>query len=133
MIEKPQGKQMKAYETEEGLAYLVHCYRDRGMVDEDVANEIGITSRTLYNWQNRSIKIHNAIRMGKRHIDVLVENKLLETALKGNLQAMIFWLRNRKSEQWTRDIRPQEIESDTNIIIVDEWSEETESDEEDDN
>lgn len=107
-ILKPEGKNKKEYETQDGLAYLTHCYRDRGMDDDKVAAEIGITRKTLYNWRKSSQAIKNAIEIGKSIMDQKVENILLQQALQGDVTAIIFWLKNRKPDQW-RDVRRNEI------------------------
>lgn len=104
------------YETQEGLNYLTYLYRDRMMTDDEVAKEIGYTRRTIYNWRNSSSKIDGAIRLGKQYVDTQVENKLLSEALKGNVTAIIFWLKNRKPKKW-RDV--QEIGLDATIDTPD--------------
>lgn len=146
-IEKPNSKKMSEYETTDGMAYLTHCYRDRGMTDIQVAEEIGISRKTLYNWRKKSKKIEGAISLGKESIDQRVENALLQSALNGNTMAQIYWLNNRKPEQWRRktkheytrenfevekmmielELMKRELEdmksSDkTEIIVVDAWA-----------
>ena len=88
------------YETPEGRNYLTYLYRDLSLTDEQVAEEIGITRKTLYNWKKKSKVIDQAIGLGKAYTDTLVENSLLQQALKGNVTATIFWLQNRKPDKW---------------------------------
>ena len=146
-IEKPKSKRMAEYETSGGIAYLTYCYRDRGMTDEQVSSEIGITRKTLYNWRKKSKKIEGAISLGKDTIDQRVENALLQSALNGNTMAQMYWLNNRKPDQWRRktdnekakdefenkklqielELMKKELEdiksSDTTeIIVVDKWT-----------
>lgn len=145
-IEKPKSKKIADYETPDGMAYLTYCYRDRGMTDEMVSEEIGISRKTLYNWRKRSKKIDGAINLGKETVDQRVENSLLQNALNGNTMAQIYWLNNRKPDQWRRktntektreniEISKLEIElemlkkelrelkssDNTQIVVVDEW------------
>lgn len=87
------------YETPEGRNYLTYLYRDLSLTDEQVAEEIGITRKTLYNWKKKSKVIDQAIGLGKAYTDTLVENSLLQQALKGNVTATIFWLQNRKPDK----------------------------------
>lgn len=93
-------KKKDYYETIEGRNLLTYFYRDLMMTDEQVANEIGISSRTIRNWRNSSSIIDKAIEVGKAHTDTLVENSLLQQALKGNVNAAIYWLQNRKPDKW---------------------------------
>lgn len=119
--------------TEEGLLKIEGWARD-GQINEQIAHNIGITSETLRVWSNKYSAISVALKRGKEVIDRQVENALLKRALgyeyeevkmvvekdeKGNekkrqekvikkvvpdVTAQIFWLKNRKPEQW-RDRR----------------------------
>lgn len=110
------------YESAEGRNYLTYLYRDLHMTDEQVAKEIGVTRRTIINWRQSSKVIDQAINLGKQYTDTLVENSLLQQALKGNVNAAIYWLRNRKPDKWNNDIRnTKEKEEMPNITIIDEW------------
>lgn len=112
---KPDSKKITAYETADGVAYLVYLYRDKGLNDEQVAKEIGITRKTLYNWRKKSKTIENAVNIGKASVDQKVENALLQSALSGNVTAMIFWLKNRKPDKW-RERQTQDINITPTII-----------------
>ena len=71
-----------------------------GLRDEDIALKCGIGISTLYEWKNRFPDIADALKKGKEVVDYEVENALLKKALGGDTTAMIFWLKNRKPEQW---------------------------------
>lgn len=88
------------FETPEGRNYLTHLYRDLGCTDEQVAEKLNITRQTLHNWKKKSKVIDQAIALGKAYTDTLVENSLLQQALKGNVNAAIYWLQNRKPDKW---------------------------------
>lgn len=115
---KPDSKKIAAYETADGVAYLVYLYRDKGLDDEQVAKEIGITRKTLYNWRKKSKTIENAVNIGKASVDQKVENALLQSALSGNVTAMIFWLKNRKPNKW-RERQTQEVDINLPTFIDD--------------
>ena len=70
------------------------------LTDEQVADKLEISRRTIYNWRKKSKVIDQAINLGKSHTDTLVENSLLQQALQGNVTAQIFWLKNRKPTVW---------------------------------
>lgn len=50
-------------------------------------------------------------KKGKEIVDYEVENALLQSALKGNVTAQIFWLKNRKPNEW-REKREVEISNE---------------------
>lgn len=129
--------------TEEGELKIEGWARD-GLTDEQIASNIGIRRETLYAWKKKYSNISNALKRGKEVVDRQVENALLKSALgymykeemvtnqgdivqvrkfsRPNTTAQIFWLKNRKPQQW-RD--KQEIEqTNRNITIeVGDWDE----------
>jgi len=113
--------------TKDGLIRLQGWARD-GLIDEQIAENMGITTKTLYEWKNKYGEICEALKEGKDVIDRQVENALLKRAMGYEYQeevvtklgiktitkvahpdttAQIFWLKNRKSKEW-RD--KQELE-----------------------
>ena len=130
-----KGKYEKWLEPE-GLTLLEGWARN-GLTDEQIAHNCGITSKTLYEWKNRYGEICEALKKGKEVIDLEVENALLKSALGftydevmteesddgikkrvttkmvlPNVTAQIFWLKNRRPEQWREKQPPasEEIE-----------------------
>ena len=132
--------------TEEGLLKIEGWARD-GLTDEQISYNIGIHPSTLYEWQKKYPKITEALKKGKEVIDRQVENALLKRALgyeyeevkqiiekddKGkdrkriektvkhvvpDVTAQIFWLKNRKPQEW-RD--KQQVDLDvTGVQIID--------------
>lgn len=100
--------------TNEGLILLEGWARD-GLTDEQIAHNMGITSKTLYDWKNKYGNICEALKKGKEIVDFEVENALFQSAVSGNITAQIFWLKNRRPDKW-RDKRELEASaSDDNI------------------
>lgn len=99
-----KGKYQRWLEAD-GLLLLEGWARD-GLTDEQMAEKIGITATTLYDWKNRFPEISEALKKGKEVVDYEVENALLSKALAGDTTAQIFWLKNRRPDKW-RD-KPQE-------------------------
>lgn len=66
--------------TKEGLLKLEAWARD-GLVDEQIAKNIGIVPATLYVWKKKYPEISEALKKGKEIVDVEVENALLKRAL----------------------------------------------------
>lgn len=73
------GKYQKWLEKD-NLVLLEGWARD-GLTDEQIANNIGISRKTLSQWKNKYSDIGNALKKGKEVIDFEVENALLKRAL----------------------------------------------------
>lgn len=97
-----------------------------GLTDEQIAHNAGITPTTLYDWKNRFPQISEALKKGKEVVDIEVENALLKRALgyeyterrievsdkdgkkvvqtvkhvPADTTAQIFWLKNRRPQNW---------------------------------
>lgn len=129
--------------TPEGLLKIEGWARD-GLTDEQIANNIGIGTTTLYKWKNKYGEIRESLKRGKEVVDRQVENALLKRALGYKYKettrelvtdkqtgyselivtkvvekevvpdttAQIFWLKNRKPEEW-RDKR--EVDSKVQV------------------
>ena len=85
--------------TPEGLLKIEGWARD-GLVDEQIAQNIGIRAATLYEWKKRFPQFSEALKKGKEVVDYQVENALLNKALGGDTTAQIFWLKNRRPDKW---------------------------------
>lgn len=111
---------------------LLESWARNGLTDEQIAHNIGITAKTLYEWKNKYSEICESLKKGKEVVDILVENALLKRALGYQYEevsekyemgvlterkvtkkevipdttAQIYWLKNRKPEVW-RDKREQ--------------------------
>lgn len=112
----------------DGLLKLEAWARD-GLIDEQIAENIGINPATLYDWKKKYPEISETLKRGKEVVDIEVENALLKRALgyeytetkteeymvEGvpvkritktvkevvpDTTAQIFWLKNRRPEQW---------------------------------
>lgn len=67
--------------TPDGLLVLKGYARD-GLKDEDIADKIGISVATFYNWCNRFVEFLEAIKKGREPLNTIVEDTFLETKLK---------------------------------------------------
>lgn len=65
--------------TEEGLIKLEGWARD-GLTDEQIAHNIGVNVKTLYEWKKRFCNISKSLKMGKEVADYIVENALFKSA-----------------------------------------------------
>lgn len=66
--------------TDEGLLKIEGWARD-GLVDEQIAHNIGITRQTLNEWKKKFPSISDTLKRGKEVVDRQVENALLKRAL----------------------------------------------------
>lgn len=118
-----------------------------GLNDEQIAKKLGISHETFYQYQKKYPDFFEAIKRGKAPVDEEVENILLkkikgfsykETKIEkdehGNVirktvtekeslpdtTSMIFWLKNRKPEEWHEKKileHTGEIKTDNNLKI----------------
>ena len=119
-----KGKYQEWLEPD-GLLKLEGYARD-GLIDEQIAKNMGIALSTLKLWKNGHPAILAALKRGKEVIDIEVENALYKRAIgytyeevkeeempdgrvrrtvtikevAGDTTAQIFWLKNRKPAEW---------------------------------
>lgn len=82
MTKKNKGGRPSKYETEwkDKLAVIQGWARD-GLSNEQIAKNMGISAKTLYEWQNKYSEFREALKNGKEVVDREVENALLKRAL----------------------------------------------------
>lgn len=114
---------------------LVECWARDGLTDEQIANNLGIHVATFYEYKKKHNEFSESLKRGKDIIDYQVENALLKRALGYEYEevtyehgeetkrvlkhvvpdttAQIFWLKNRKPQQW-RDKKDIEHSGEVN-------------------
>lgn len=135
---------------------LLEAWARDGLTDEQIAENMGINVRTLYNWKKKSIHIFQSLKTNKELADIEVENALRKKALgfretekivstrkvveydsgkrvrevtepvvtevekyyPPDTTAQIFWLKNRKPDQW-RDKQEQRVDLTETVKIID--------------
>lgn len=102
----------KQWLTKEGLIRIQGWARD-GLTDEQIAKNMNIGLTTFYEWKKRYPEFRESLKENKDVVDRKVENALLKNALNGNVTAQIFWLKNRKPNEWRekREIEANEAQS----------------------
>lgn len=129
MIEIAKGK-FHIWLKEDNLI-RIESWARMGLTDEQIAKNMGVNKTTLYDWMKKFPDISNSIKKGKAPIDFEVENALFKRAIGYEYEevettieeidgkqrkrikkikkvalpetsAMIFWLKNRKPEQWRK-------------------------------
>ena len=94
---------IKEWEQPDNLILLAGWARE-GLTDEQIMHNMGISNWTFYEWKKKSPEIAEALRKNKEMIDYEVECALLKNAINGNVTAQIFWLKNRRKEQWREKV-----------------------------
>lgn len=122
---------------------LLEAWARDGLTDEQIATKMGICRDTLIQWKKKYPDISDTLKRGKDVIDIQVENALLKRALGYEYEevsekyemgilvekkvikkqvvpdttAQIFWLKNRKPDEW-RDKREVDVEGSAGVMIV---------------
>ncbi len=75
-----------------------------GKTDEEIASSLDVSRSTMALWKVRHPEFSDALKAWKGESDDAVEQSLYRKALSGDTTACIFWLKNRRSDQW-RDVK----------------------------
>ena len=128
--------------TPEGLLLIEGWARD-GLTNEQIAEKMGVTQSTLYDWQKKYSEISESLKKGKEVVDRQVEQSLLKRALgydyeevtealvEGEMQvvkvvkkhvvadvgAIAFWLKNRKPDDY-REKREYKIDTQKIPVVI---------------
>ena len=109
---------------------LLEGWARDGLTDEQIAKNMGIAPSTLYEWKKKSKEFSESLKKGKEVVDFEVENALLKRALGYEYEeetyengiltkkvkkqvppdttAQIFWLKNRKPNNWKDRVETDE-------------------------
>lgn len=95
-----------------------------GLIDKQIYKNMGISRTTFYKWKSENSEFADLLKRGKEIADREVENALFKSATgfvgpdekyyPPNTTAQIFWLKNRKHEDW-RDKRETDVNVSTPI------------------
>ena len=66
--------------TKEGLLQIGAWARD-GLIDEQIAHNMGIRRKTLYEWKKKYSDIRDALKINKEIADIEIENALYKKAM----------------------------------------------------
>jgi len=71
-----------------------------GAIDRDLARVFEVSERTINNWKRQHPDFAAALKSGKAEADGAVAEALYRKAVKGEMTAISFWLRNRRPDLW---------------------------------
>lgn len=123
---------------------LLEDWARQGLFDAQIAKNMGIGEATLYRYKVNHPEIKEALRKGKEVVDIEVENAMLKRALgytitineqkvdkdgyvhdlkrdvhiPGDVTAQIFWLKNRRRQQWRDKVEVEKGETVQKIEII---------------
>jgi len=72
----------------------------QGLSNDQIADVLGISRATFYNTKNANLDFLDTLKRGKSKGIDEITNALFEKAKKGDTTSMIFYLKNRDSENW---------------------------------
>lgn len=136
---------------------MIEGWARQGLTDEQIAKNMGIKKSTFYDWLKKYPDISESLKKGKAPVDFEVENALYKRAVGFKYEeietveeevdgvfktrvkrtqktalpdtsAIIFWLKNRKPEQW-RKMNPvieNKLKAETEKLLKEAQSLETE-------
>ena len=94
---------------------LAYWLARNGLIDTEIAKELGIAASTLYSWRDKHPEFAKALDAGKEHPDNLVEQALFKRAIgdksPAGVTACIFWLKNRRPDRW-KDMRDYKMKTE---------------------
>lgn len=128
---------------EQDKLILLEGWARDGLTEEQIAKNMGISVKTLYNWKTDNLPILQALKKGKEVVDIEVENALLKRALgytitiveqkldkegcvhtlekdvhvPGDTTAQIFWLKNRRKQQWRDKVEYENTGENKNGVM----------------
>jgi hypothetical protein len=89
-----------------------------GATNAEMAAWFDIAESTLYTWAMRWPPFGKAMHELTPNADNRVQRSLFHNALDGNVTAQIFWLKNRRANEW-RDKRDIDIAADVSMEVSD--------------
>jgi hypothetical protein len=88
---------------------------------EQIARSLGFSARTLTRKQKVDDRVAAAIKTGKAKGIQVVTNALFQAAKGGNITAMIFFLKNRATDEWKDrlpEVPPEDLPAPQKVSVV---------------
>lgn len=126
--------------TKENLE-VISYWAKKGLIDTQIAENIGIATSTLYDWKKKHPEFLEALKNGKEVADAQVVNALHQNATgfyyweetvtntgavvtvkkysKPNVTAQIYWTKNRIPEDWREKQEIEQINKNIDIKVGD--------------
>lgn len=88
-----------------------------GATEREIAERLDIAMSTFCEYKKGFSEFSEVLKKTRDSVNGDVENALLQNALKGNITAQIFWLKNRRPKLW-RDKPVEEIAEEEKAELV---------------
>ena len=88
-----------------------------GATEREIAERLDIAMSTFCEYKKGFSEFSEVLKKTRDTVDGDVENALLQNALKGNITAQIFWLKNRRPKLW-RDKPVEETAEEEKAELV---------------
>lgn len=111
--ERKISYKLKPWLTESGLLQIQGWARD-GLTNEDIAKNVGINPKTLYDWIKKWPEIEQALRLGKEPADRKVENAMFENAIGFEWEEEVPM---KLKKEWYKDGK-KHTEEEVKIVVV---------------
>jgi hypothetical protein len=82
---------------------MVECWARDGLTDEQISNNLGISTTTFYEYKNKYPEFSESLKKGKEVVDYEVENALLKRALGYEYKEIT------KESRWNREKEEYEL------------------------
>ena len=89
---------------------------DGGVPITKACEEANISRNAIWEWRKKSKRFDNKVNSIIDSRTQSVEDALFSSAVKGNVAAQIFWLKNRAKERW-KDKFEYDIPGDINVKV----------------
>lgn len=119
-VKKNLGGRPQKLTFDQTLLSCVEALAKEGKTNDQIADIFNIHRDTFYRYQSMSKKFSDAVKSGKSVADDMVEQALYHRAIGSNGEppnptCMIFWLKNRRSNDW-RDKKESEVDLTVNNL-----------------
>lgn len=81
-------------------ATLAGRFARKGYTQEEIGKFLGVRRETVNRWAVAYPEFRHALKTTAANADDRVEQALYKNALRGQVAAQIFWLKNRRKEVW---------------------------------
>lgn len=102
----------------EGKLLLIRGWARDGLTDKQIGENLGLSHNAFCEYKKKYNEFYEALKINKEMADYEVENALFKNAMNGNVTAQIFWLKNRKKENWKDKVEVTNVGNGINNQIT---------------
>lgn len=91
---------------------LVECWARDGLTDEQIANNLGISTSTFYEYKKNYSEFSESLKRGKEIVDYEVENALLKRALGYEFEEKTYETRWDENQGRFREVLTKKVKKE---------------------